>query len=90
MFKKDNWIFGIALGLIVPAAMYGLLKLIVWALGDMALDVYILREEALRLLSIAANLVLFRYYMVSLKYDKTGRGILIAIFALTAAFFLLR
>lgn len=90
MFKKDSWILGIALGLIVPAAMYGLLKLLVLALGDRALDVYFLREEALRLLSIAANLVLFRYYMVSLKFDKTGRGILIVFFLLVLAFFIFR
>lgn len=90
MFKKDSWILGIALGLIVPAAMYGLLKLLVLTLGDRALDVYFLREEALRLLSIAANLVLFRYYMVSLKFDKTGRGILIVFFLLVLAFFIFR
>ena len=38
---------------------------------------------------ITSNMITFRYYMVNLKYDKTGRGILLVTFASAAAYFFL-
>jgi hypothetical protein len=40
-------------------------------------DESIIQISTIELVSIAGNLLPFRYYMVKLKYDKTGRGMLV-------------
>jgi hypothetical protein len=45
--------------------------------------------EQFYLLSIIGNLFLMRYYLVELKYTKTGKGILAVTFMLIIAYFIL-
>jgi hypothetical protein len=89
MLKKDNWILGIALGLLLPLAIYGILYFIMvnWGTVDETLGVFYIKESTMQLISIFSNLFTFRYYMVNLKYDKTGRGILLVTFIFAALFF---
>ena len=88
MLKKDNWILGIALGIVVPAIIYGLVYFIIrqWGTIDETLNLYFLKQSTMQLMGIFVNMFTFRYYMVNLKYDKTGRGILLATFVYAGIF----
>ncbi len=88
MLKKDNWILGIALGILVPLIIYGIIfaAMSQWGTIDENLNIYIVKESTMQLAGIFANMFTFRYYMVNLKYDKTGRGILLATFAYAGLF----
>ncbi len=79
MFKKNSTIFGTFLGLVVPAIafalFYGLNKLITKNLHRSMFT-----QPTLLVISIFINVLVFRYYMLKLKMDLTGRGILLATF----------
>jgi hypothetical protein len=88
-FVKDNFGFGILMGALLPLVFLGVLYLIYKTFYLIA-GVNILAEESyLYLLSIAANLFAIKYYFVNLKYDKTGRGILVMTFLFGLAYFVI-
>ncbi len=87
MLKKDSWGLGILIGLLVPVLVYGLLLLILSPWGYVENWIYQLNPEMPFLVAIFSNLLPLRYFMVSLKYDKTGRGILLVTFLMAIAFF---
>ncbi len=89
MLKKDNWILGIIMGLVVPLIVYGIILTIVRTYGvvDEIRGIYMMKPSTMQLIGIFSNLFTFRYYMVNLKYDKTGRGILLATFIYAGVFF---
>lgn len=70
--KRDNYFFGLALAIVLPTLVFGA----VWWLNSLVLipsgQPY-LDNQRLGLLSLLPNIVLIRYYLVKLKYDKTGR-----------------
>lgn len=73
--KKDSFYLGIIMGLVLPVAMFfiirGALHLIESFVHSVTLEFhYVL------LLSTTVNLITLRYYLVNLKNDRTGRGIL--------------
>ena len=88
--KKDNFIFGFILGIIFPALLYG----IIWITNFILMEMNVIRfpfdRETHILISSIANLLLVRYYFVNLKYDKTGRGVLIITFISIILFFILK
>lgn len=87
--KRDNFVIGIVLGLLLPVIFYlalYLLDLLVVSIFDTHM---LAKQEYLFLLSIAINLFAIKYYFVNLKYDKTGRGVLIVTFALTMIYFII-
>jgi hypothetical protein len=88
MLKKDNWILGIALGVGLPALVYALIFWAVkyWGTIDETLNIYIVPPSTMQLVGIFVNMFTFRYYMVNLKFDKTGRGILLATFVWAGIF----
>jgi hypothetical protein len=89
MLKKDNWALGIIMGLVVPLIVYGIILTIVRTYGvvDEIRGIYMMKPSTMQLIGIFSNLFTFRYYMVNLKYDKTGRGILLATFIYAGVFF---
>ena len=89
MLKKDNWALGIIMGLVVPMIVYGIVLTIVRTYGvvDEIRGIYMMKPSTMQLIGIFSNLFTFRYYMVNLKYDKTGRGILLATFIYAGVFF---
>lgn len=88
--KKDNFVFGFLLGIVFPALFYGIIWIISFAFLKMNLSRYPLDSETHILISFLANLLLIRFYFVSLKYDKTGRGVLIITFITLILFFILK
>lgn len=84
ILKKDSFILGIILGLVVPVIFFFLITLI----NTQFLEDTISRNTII-LISIVLNVFVFRYYLLNDKKDKTGRGVLMATFAYTILFFVL-
>ena len=88
MLKKDSWILGIALGIIVPVVLYlviyytNVLLAIQFNHGRLYLQ-----QSTVMLISIFINMFTMRYYLVTKKFDKTGRGILLVTFIFAGVFF---
>ena len=89
IFKKDNYVLGLILGIVLPAVFYGLLYLMDMAVFSIFSTHMLAKQEYLFLLSVVVNLFAIKYYFVNLKYDKTGRGVLIVTFALALLYFAL-
>jgi hypothetical protein len=89
MLKKDNMILGVGLGILLPVVVYAIIFFIMstWGAIDPTRGIYILKPSTMQLISIFSNLFIFRYYMVNLKFDKTGRGILLVTFIFAGLFF---
>ena len=85
--NKDRWSTGVAIGLILPAVVYGLVLLILIPHGNVEGIIYQPRPKVPALAAIFSNLFPFRYYMVNKKYDRSGRGILLVTFAMAIVFF---
>lgn len=84
-FKRDNLWLGIVMALVIPPIFY---FLFVYLNGLFTgKNGAALQESTVQLLAIAVNLIPFRYYLVRLKADKTGRGILLVTFAFALVYF---
>ena len=88
--RRDSWTMGVTLGICIPAltfgVLYGLVYLILVAFGK-PLD--ILNLDLIKkfiLLSIVPSVFVMRYYLLKLKYDLTGRGILLVTFLIAIGF----
>ena len=85
--KRDDFLLGGILGLVLPGLafllIFGIHSLLVRISGNPRL----LEISTMVLISIFVNLFSLRYYLVNLKYDKTGRGILMVTFVLAIVFF---
>ncbi len=85
--NKDSNILGILIGFILPLVFFGALYLLNLAiLKIFNLDIF-MRDSILKLISIAINVFPIRYYFVKLKYDATGRGILLVTFVYVVVYF---
>ncbi len=86
-FRRDNYLLGIGIAIVLPVITWlliqGLTSLFVEKNGDL------FQNSTDQLLSVFANLIPLRYYLLKLKADKTGRGILLVTFALAMIYFYL-
>ena len=87
--RRDSMWMGIFLGLLLPAVLFGILEGILAIVEHYTGKIDIIDIKKLILLSIVPNLFLLRYYLLKLKYDLTGRGILAATFVLGIVFAIL-
>ena len=78
---------GIAMGIIIPGILFGILYavLVILLKQNPALPMKTLIPKVI-LISLIPSVFILRYYLIKLKYDRTGRGILIATFALALVF----
>ena len=85
--RRDSLPMGLFIGFICPAVcfgiLYGIITLVQHKTGALQMDRMI---QKLILLSVIPNVLLLRYYLVKLKYDLTGRGILLVTFAIAMLF----
>ena len=89
LFKKDTFLVGILMGIILPAIFFLVLNLLDMGVVQLFNTHMLAKQEYLYLLSVAINLFAIKYYFVNLQYDKTGRGILLVTFALAIIYFVL-
>lgn len=91
--RKDTYTMGIVLGIVIPAVvfgiLFGLLCILVHSNPDMLTNnpsLYKTIVPKLILISIIPSLFMLRHYLLKLKYDKTGRGLVISTFLMGLVF----
>ena len=82
-FKRDSYWLGIGIAIVLPCIIFSIIKLIDYLLGG----VEVLKDSTTQLVAVFMNLFPFRYYLIKVKADKTGRGILIVTFILAIVYF---
>jgi hypothetical protein len=87
MLNKDHFIFGLAIGILVPVILFALILGMNYLLILMGVAKFYLDLKTHILISFFGNLLPIRYYFVNLTFDKTGRGVLIVTFAAIIVFF---
>lgn len=85
--EKDHFAYGLLLGILMPAVLFGILTLVNLFLHQIMPDSSGIPFNTLIMVSIFVNLFSMRYFLVNKKCDRTGRGILMSTFALAAIFF---
>ena len=86
ILRKDSMLLGIILGVCLPAVCFGILFAISTVFTPEGKE-YLIKLSNIILISVFCNLFTMRYYLLKLKYDKTGRGILLVTFVFAIAFF---
>ena len=88
--KKDNVFYGIALGLIVPMLIYGIVLILdkYFQINTTMGGAQILRTTTLHILAICSDLILV---WLTTKYllDETNKGIIISVMILALLFVIL-
>ncbi len=75
------------MGILIPAVLFGILfgvlSILVHSYPDMLVNnpkLYKTIIPKLILISLIPSLFILRHYLLNLKYDKTGRGIVVSTF----------
>lgn len=83
-FKKDDYVLGAIIGIVLPVISAFIIFIILQIFGYNDIEQYL----KIYLLSVVINILLMRYYLQTLKFEKTGKAILFITFILLIAFFL--
>lgn len=75
IFNKDSALLGFCLGVVIPLLVYFLQENIIPIIIGHSFS-----QKSMQLFGLICNIPFFRYYLINLKYDKTGRGILFSTF----------
>lgn len=86
-FRKDNFWLGMLIGLIIPMLAFGIISLIGLGIDAGTGKTDIISAENRSLVSIFINLIALRFYLLKVKHDLTGRGILTITFVLAIVYF---
>ncbi len=86
--KKDHYLLGGAIGILAPVILWVILYYSNEAIHN-SKGVSYFRPFMIQILSLIPNLLLLRYYLISLKCDKTGRGILFVTFIIGIGMFIM-
>ena len=84
--RKDSFGMGMFLGALIPARTFGFIYLIVYFVEHYTGKTNIVDIQKIILLSVIPNLFLLRYYLLKLKYDLVGRGIVVLTFVIGIIF----
>ena len=74
-FRKDSPLLGLLLGLFIPVIFYFLQDMFIPLILGKSFDI-----QSMQLFALMFNLPFFRYYLMNLNFEKTGKGILFATF----------
>jgi membrane protease YdiL (CAAX protease family) len=88
IFHRDSFLFGIGLGVVIPLIFFGILYAISICFSPAGKD-YLIKLPTIVLVSVFTNLFTFRHYLIKLKFDRTGRGILLMTFISAIAYFVM-
>ena len=75
MFKKDNFVFGFSLALLVTAGVYGLFFLLAIPI-HMIFEHFIVSEGTMITTGLSANLIVINYYL-NRRANRTAKGIMV-------------
>jgi hypothetical protein len=87
--RKNSWAFGAFLAVVSPFLALFVLHYLFMFVTSLA-NLRPFQIDRFYLLSLSANLLLMRYYLVSIKMDKTGKSILIVTFLMVFLFFMFK
>jgi hypothetical protein len=89
--KKDSYLLGGIMGIIIPAALWGILHTINSSISTApgSIKPAYFTDFMVQIVSLVPNILLLRYYLINLKADKTGRGILAVTFVIAIVLFIL-
>jgi hypothetical protein len=80
-FYRDSMLLGIAIGAVLPLIVYYLFDLLNVYVSDAVFHKpVIISKTTAELIALFANVLVFRFYMISVEMDYTGRGILLSTF----------
>jgi len=89
LLKRDSFLAGALIGVFSPLLFFFLVCLVNHLLLEWSVIHAAIMLKTRALISIFSNLAWIRYYFVNLRYDKTGRSVLVVTLAFTVAFFIL-
>ena len=87
--KKDNFLFGVIVGLVVPFIAFTIVSGIDEYLAQAKGARVVIKDDTKYLIGVFFNLALFQIYMVSWKMDRTGRGLVAITFFLAIGYVVL-
>jgi hypothetical protein len=87
LFKQNSFILGLVIGLIIPWVMLGIIYGIDYLLRIILKMPILIGSSTMQLIGIVGGVLTMRYYMINMKYDKTGKGILVTTFIYIIIFF---
>jgi hypothetical protein len=83
VFKKDSYLFGSILGIGLLIVSLLLIYVIMISIGKSDINQYF----KIYLLSVIPNILVMRYYLKVLAFEKTGKAVLFVTFILFIAYF---
>lgn len=86
----DHYGLGILLGVLIPVPVAGLLMLALATLQNAFAGMQSYRLRSMVLLACAANILVMRWYFISVKADKTAKGIMIVTTCIVLLYMFLR
>lgn len=88
--RRDSLWMGIIMGIAFPAILFGIIFgiiVLILAVSGKNMNVFdMVSAQKIILLSIIPNVFILRYYLLKLKFDLTGRGILLITFVIGILF----
>ncbi|MCU0371297.1 MAG: hypothetical protein MUC31_07775 [Bacteroidales bacterium] len=88
MLKRDNIAFGVLLGFVLPGLFYGLLSLIAMFVETGSAWARPFEPDRMMILALVINVIPIRLYFVTYKFDRSGRGVLLATFLIMVVYFI--
>ncbi len=89
MLNKNSIWLGVLIGMTLPVVVFGLFQLLNYLLVSMFSESMAIPRDTMILLSFFSNLIPVRIYFISLKFDKTRRGVLLTLFLMMILYFVL-
>ncbi len=89
MLKKDNFFLGMAIGLVLPALVFGILWVARLFTGTGTEWTRPFETSRMVILSIIINVFPLRWYFVKYKFENSGKGVLFITFLLVVVYFLI-
>ncbi|HNW67369.1 MAG TPA: hypothetical protein PKK66_00760 [Bacteroidales bacterium] len=88
--RRDSLWMGLIMGIAFPAILFGIIFgiiVLILAVSGKNMNVFdMVSAQKIILLSIIPNVFILRYYLLKLKFDLTGRGILLITFVIGILF----
>lgn len=75
------------MGIVAPWILLGIIYCLDYLLRIILNMPILISSSTMQLIAIVMNVLALRYYLSSLKYEKTGKGILVITFLYIIAFF---
>jgi hypothetical protein len=76
MYKKNSFWLGLAIGIIIPLVLFGILYFLNFYTGVFKHPPVVLSDQKLMFVCSALNILPIRYYFMHKGLEKTGQGLL--------------